>query len=100
MTQLHNIHACVKEREIKNERVDCVSFWFCPYTASSVLYHSTGTGEGDVADAEELLKPFRLRYPQVSDTPPPQAITQPKANSTLYGTQCVPIPADFWANTI
>uniref|UniRef100_A0A4W5KV16 Zgc:158403 n=1 Tax=Hucho hucho TaxID=62062 RepID=A0A4W5KV16_9TELE len=44
---------------------DKVYFWFCPYTASySVLYRSTGTGEGDVADAEKLLKPFRLRYPQ------------------------------------
>ncbi|XP_076844744.1 tetratricopeptide repeat protein 39A isoform X2 [Brachyhypopomus gauderio] len=25
--------------------------------------HAPGTGEGDVADAEKLLKPFRLRYP-------------------------------------
>ena len=28
-----------------------------------------GTGEADVAEAESLLKPFRLRYPRVSHSP-------------------------------
>lgn len=29
------------------------------------FFLSAGTGEGEVADAEKLLKPFRLRYPHV-----------------------------------
>lgn len=28
--------------------------------------HPTGTGEGEVAEAESLLKPFRQHYPRVS----------------------------------
>uniref|UniRef100_A0A8C8GQU2 Tetratricopeptide repeat protein 39A n=1 Tax=Oncorhynchus tshawytscha TaxID=74940 RepID=A0A8C8GQU2_ONCTS len=54
----------------------CALLLLCYYTFLTFIL---GTGEGDVADAEKLLKPFRLRYPQVSDTPPPQALTQPKA---------------------
>lgn len=29
---------------------------------------AAGTGEADVAEAESLLKPFRLRYPRVSES--------------------------------
>lgn len=42
--------------------------WQCivPHHISSLCFILTGTGEGDVAEAERLLKPFRLRYPRVS----------------------------------
>uniref|UniRef100_A0AAY4CBZ2 Tetratricopeptide repeat protein 39A-like n=1 Tax=Denticeps clupeoides TaxID=299321 RepID=A0AAY4CBZ2_9TELE len=38
----------------------CALLLLCYYTFLSFIL---GTGEGDVADAESLLKPFRLRYP-------------------------------------
>ncbi|XP_064842519.1 tetratricopeptide repeat protein 39A-like isoform X3 [Oncorhynchus masou masou] len=39
----------------------CALLLLCYYTFLTFIL---GTGEGDVADAEKLLKPFRLRYPQ------------------------------------
>ncbi|KAJ8251814.1 hypothetical protein GJAV_G00225710 [Gymnothorax javanicus] len=39
----------------------CVLLLLCHYTFLSFIL---GTGEGDVADAERLLKPFRVRYPR------------------------------------
>ncbi|KAL6477081.1 hypothetical protein MHYP_G00155800 [Metynnis hypsauchen] len=39
----------------------CALLLLCYYT---FLCFILGTGEGDVADAEKLLKPFRLRYPR------------------------------------
>ncbi|KPP65548.1 tetratricopeptide repeat protein 39A-like [Scleropages formosus] len=38
----------------------CVLLLLCYHTFLSFIL---GTGEGDVADAEKLLKPFRVRYP-------------------------------------
>uniref|UniRef100_A0A8C9TAP4 Tetratricopeptide repeat protein 39A-like n=2 Tax=Scleropages formosus TaxID=113540 RepID=A0A8C9TAP4_SCLFO len=40
----------------------CVLLLLCYHTFLSFIL---GTGEGDVADAEKLLKPFRVRYPHV-----------------------------------
>ncbi|XP_030649944.1 tetratricopeptide repeat protein 39A [Chanos chanos] len=39
----------------------CALLLLCYYTFLSFIL---GTGEGDVADAERLLNPFRLRYPR------------------------------------
>uniref|UniRef100_A0A6Q2Z5X8 Tetratricopeptide repeat domain 39A n=1 Tax=Esox lucius TaxID=8010 RepID=A0A6Q2Z5X8_ESOLU len=39
----------------------CALLLLCHYTFLTFIL---GTGEGDMADAEKLLKPFRLRYPQ------------------------------------
>ncbi|KAM4635733.1 tetratricopeptide repeat protein 39A [Polymixia lowei] len=39
----------------------CALLLLCYYTFLTFIL---GTGEGEVSDAEELLKPFRLRYPQ------------------------------------
>ncbi|XP_029914280.1 tetratricopeptide repeat protein 39A isoform X3 [Myripristis murdjan] len=39
----------------------CGLLLLCYYTFLTFIL---GTGEGDVADAEQLLKPFRLRYPR------------------------------------
>ncbi|KAJ8345168.1 hypothetical protein SKAU_G00293610 [Synaphobranchus kaupii] len=39
----------------------CVLLLLCHYTFLSFIL---GTGEGDVADAEKLLKPFLVRYPR------------------------------------
>lgn len=39
----------------------CALLLLCYYTFLTVIL---GTGEGEVAEAEELLKPFRLRYPK------------------------------------
>uniref|UniRef100_A0A671XXV8 Zgc:158403 n=1 Tax=Sparus aurata TaxID=8175 RepID=A0A671XXV8_SPAAU len=41
----------------------CALLLLCYYTFLTFIL---GTGEGDVAEAERLLKPFRLRYPRVS----------------------------------
>uniref|UniRef100_A0A8C9RDT8 Tetratricopeptide repeat protein 39A-like n=1 Tax=Scleropages formosus TaxID=113540 RepID=A0A8C9RDT8_SCLFO len=46
----------------------CVLLLLCYHTFLSFIL---GTGEGDVADAEKLLKPFRVRYPHVSEVAPP-----------------------------
>ncbi|XP_062310441.1 tetratricopeptide repeat protein 39A isoform X1 [Osmerus eperlanus] len=42
----------------------CALLLLCYYTFLTFILGSTGTGEGEVVDAEKLLKPFRLRYPQ------------------------------------
>uniref|UniRef100_A0A8C6TJG2 Zgc:158403 n=1 Tax=Neogobius melanostomus TaxID=47308 RepID=A0A8C6TJG2_9GOBI len=39
----------------------CALLLLCYYTFLTIIL---GTGEGEVTEAEELLKPFRLRYPQ------------------------------------
>uniref|UniRef100_A0A8C9XNN8 Zgc:158403 n=1 Tax=Sander lucioperca TaxID=283035 RepID=A0A8C9XNN8_SANLU len=41
----------------------CALLVLCYYTFLTFIL---GTGEGDVTEAERLLKPFRLRYPRVS----------------------------------
>lgn len=41
----------------------CALLLLCYYTFLTIVL-GAGTGEGEVAEAEELLKPFRLRYPQ------------------------------------
>uniref|UniRef100_A0A668AW54 Zgc:158403 n=1 Tax=Myripristis murdjan TaxID=586833 RepID=A0A668AW54_9TELE len=41
-----------------------VHSWVYLHLRMCLLPLLSGTGEGDVADAEQLLKPFRLRYPR------------------------------------
>ncbi|XP_071391137.1 tetratricopeptide repeat protein 39A [Centroberyx affinis] len=56
LSQLHDGATAMNLRSML-----CALLLLCYYTFLTFIL---GTGEGEVADAEQLLKPFRLRYPR------------------------------------